>query len=71
MGLDVPQFQACLSGGKFRSQVDEDLKEGTLAGVDATPGFFINGTFLSGSQPLATFEEIVDAELAQARKPAN
>jgi protein-disulfide isomerase len=71
VGLDVPQFQACLSGGKFRSQVDEDLKEGTLAGVDATPGFFINGTFLSGSQPLATFEEIVDAELAQARKPAN
>ena len=29
-----------------------------------TPSFFINGTFLSGAQPLADFEKIIDAELA-------
>ena len=70
-GLDVPRFAACLQDGKFRAQVDEDLKEGTLAGVDDTPGFFINGAFFSGAQPLATFEEVIDAELARATKPGN
>jgi len=68
LGLDMTRFEACLREGKFRSQVDLDLKEGTQAGVDSTPGFFINGSFLSGAQPIATFEQIIDAELASVKK---
>jgi hypothetical protein len=35
--------------------------DGSVAG---TPGFFVNGVFLSGAQPLAEFEKIIDSQLA-------
>ena len=37
-------------------------------GVDATPAFFINGRFLSGAQPQASFETLIDEELKKARQ---
>jgi protein-disulfide isomerase len=32
--------------------------------VVSTPGFFINGNFISGAQPAASFEKIIDEELS-------
>ena len=71
LGLDTTRFEACLQERKFKSQVDADLKEGTQAGVDATPGFFINGRFLSGAQPIAAFEQIIEVQLASLEKQGN
>jgi protein-disulfide isomerase len=65
--LDDKQFDACLASGKYKAEVDRDVKEGTQAGVSGTPGFFINGVFLSGSLPLDTFARTVDEELARKR----
>ena len=62
--LDETAFQACLASGKFKSQIDADLAEGQKAGVSGTPGFFINGVFLSGSQPQVEFEKAIDTQLA-------
>ena len=61
--LDENQFGKCIESGKFRQSVQEDLDAGMKAGVSGTPGFFINGVALSGAQPLAAFEEIIDSEL--------
>jgi len=33
--------------------------------VVGTPGFFINGEFVSGAQPEAEFAKIIDAELTR------
>ncbi len=66
LGLDEKVFQACLASGKFRAQVEQDLQDGTRAGVTGTPAFFINGVFLNGAQPQAEFEKIIDRELAAA-----
>ena len=68
LGLDMEQFESCLSGGKFREQVEADLREGTNLGVAATPGCFINGIFVNGAQPPAAFETIIDRELAASKK---
>lgn len=62
--LNEPAFQSCLESGKFKSQIDADLAEGQKAGVSGTPGFFINGVFLSGSQPQAEFEKVIETQLA-------
>jgi len=62
--LDDSKFQTCLAEGKSRPKIEEDLKEGLRAGVSGTPGFFINGIFLSGALPASAFEQIVDQELA-------
>ena len=55
----------CLTSGKFRSQVQSDYQVGLKAGVTGTPGFFINGRFLSGAQPLDAFVRVIDDELAR------
>ena len=65
--LDEKSFTACLASGKYKPKVEADQQEGTKAGVAGTPGFFINGVFLSGAQPQAEFEKIIDNELALRR----
>jgi len=62
--LDQASFQACLDGGTFKAMIDADLAAGQKVGVAGTPGFFINGVFLSGSQPQAEFEKVIDTQLA-------
>ncbi len=63
--LDDKQFDACLVSGKYKSQVERDLQEGMQAGVSGTPGFFVNGVPLTGSQPLEAFVHIIEEEVAQ------
>jgi predicted DsbA family dithiol-disulfide isomerase len=67
--LDAPKFEACVTAGKFKAQVQEDSQEGLRAGVNGTPGFFINGVFLSGAQPEAAFEKLIEEQLAAASLP--
>jgi protein-disulfide isomerase len=66
--LDDKQFAACLSSGSYKAKVEQDIQMGSRAGVVATPGFFINGTFVNGAQPAATFEKIIDEKLAAANQ---
>jgi len=63
--LDDNQFGACLTSGKYKAEIDKDLQEGKKAGVSGTPGFFINGIVLSGSQPEDAFTRVIDEELAR------
>ena len=63
LGLDDKLFQSCLKAGRFKSQIEQDVQEGTKAGVAGTPGFFVDGVFVNGAQPEAEFERIIDYEL--------
>ncbi len=67
--LDEKSFQSCLDGGKFKSKIDADLAQGSKVGVAGTPGFFVNGVFLSGARPEADFEKIIDSQLAMLGTP--
>src|SRR5262249_1327476 len=64
LNLDEKSFRSCLDSGKFVSKIQADLGQGHKLGVAGTPGFFINGVFLSGAQPQAEFEKIIDTQLA-------
>ena len=63
IGLDAAKFGECLDSGKMKKTVDEDMAAGKKVGVSGTPAFFINGTMLSGAQPIEAFKEVIDAEL--------
>jgi protein-disulfide isomerase len=63
LGLQEEPFRACLASGKFKGSVDADREAGIKAGVAGTPGFFINGVFLSGAVPAVEFEKIINREL--------
>lgn len=65
--LDEKQFDECLSDGRYRTKVEEDLQRGIRAGVLGTPGFLINGILLSGAQPEAAFEHVIQSELAAVK----
>ena len=45
--------------------VDGDMAFGQKLGVSGTPGFFVNGTFLSGAQPLGAFEPLIQAAIEE------
>jgi protein-disulfide isomerase len=67
VGLNVDSFDRCLTSGKYKAVVQQDLKEGTQLGLTGTPTIFINGREISGNQPLEAFEAIIDEELATAK----
>jgi protein-disulfide isomerase len=67
VGLNTDSFDRCLTSGKYKPVVQQDLNEGARLGLTGTPTFFINGREISGNQPSETFEAIIDEELAKAR----
>ncbi len=50
------------------AKVDKDLELARSLGNNGTPGFFINGTQLSGAQPFDAFKTVIDAELVKAQE---
>ena len=65
VGLDQAAFDQCLDSGKHTDNVQADLDLGSQMGVGSTPTLYINGRLVTGAQPLAVFENIIDEELAR------
>lgn len=65
VGLDTAQYQADMKGDCV-GWVQKQMTQLSTFGVSATPGFFINGRFLSGAQPLPAFKVLIDEELKKA-----
>jgi len=63
--LDDKQFQSCLTSEKYKTDIEKDEQEGRKAGVNGTPGFFINGLSLSGAQGQDAFARLIDDELGR------
>ena len=68
LGLDKAKFETCLKEKPFKAAIDKDMTDGSKVGVNGTPAFFINGRMLSGAQPFDKFKEVIDDELANAKK---
>lgn len=64
VGVDQARFDKCLDGGETSARVDRDLADAEKAGLNGAPAFFINGILLSGAQPPAEFEKVIDEALA-------
>lgn len=68
IGLNVGTWKSCYSNKKYDGKITGDQRSATSLGARGTPAFFINGRFLSGAQPLPAFVEVIDQELAKAKK---
>lgn len=74
--LETLARQAKLNLKRFKNDRDGDCKdlirldqkEVSQVGVTGTPAFFINGRFLSGARPIDQFKNLIDEELAKAKK---
>ena len=63
IGLDMDRFNRDVAAADVKAKVDADAAEASKLGVTGTPGFFVNGRFLSGAQPFASFKVLIDEEL--------
>jgi protein-disulfide isomerase len=61
VGLDVNQFNSCVSSNKYASLVAQEKTDASNAGIVSTPTFYINGNQLMGAQPYSTFQQALDS----------
>jgi protein-disulfide isomerase len=64
LNLNVDEFSACLSSGKHDDFIQKDMDFSLNLGVQSTPTFFVNGLAIVGAQPLSSFQQLIDKELA-------
>jgi protein-disulfide isomerase len=71
INIDVPKFKSCLDSDKYKAQIDKDIAEGGVAGVQGTPSFVIGrldndkleGVRLVGAMPYDQFESKIQQML--------
>lgn len=67
LGLNLDQFKADMKGPCMQL-VQADMKHLQALSVSATPGFFVNGRFISGAVPIENFIAVIDEELKKAKE---
>lgn len=63
LALNVDALESCVASGKYAQEVEADARYAAGLGVTGTPTFFVNGLPIVGAQPLASFKQVIDAEL--------
>jgi predicted DsbA family dithiol-disulfide isomerase len=61
LGLDGAAFERCLLQEHHAVEIDRDIAAAKATGVTGTPATFVNGTLVSGAQPVDAFIEIIEA----------
>lgn len=74
VGLNVTDFNNCLTSGKFKAKVDADFQSGVDIGIQGTPSSILitpNGKLVTieGAQSFDTLKQAIDALIAEI--PAN
>jgi len=65
-GIDLDKWQTCAgdqSSEAYKAAeatVAAEQAKGQELGVSGTPGFFVNGEFVNGAQPLSAFEPLIE-----------
>jgi protein-disulfide isomerase len=67
-GVDMTRFTAALDSSKHKPKVDADIDIANDAGISGTPGFVINGYFVSGAQPAPAFRKVIRRALDDKKK---
>ena len=71
-GINLDEWKVCSSDTESEAYitasgiVDTSLQLGIDNGVNSTPGFFINGRYVSGAQSVELFQELIDKAKTEA-----
>lgn len=65
MGVDMAKFKAALESHKHKAVIDADTAVAKQAEINGTPAFAINGYFISGAQPYASFKRVIQRALKE------
>jgi protein-disulfide isomerase len=67
IGLDMKQFNECVTSRRYRNRVNAEQHEGFQRGFRGTPAFMVNDQPLIGLQRLSVFEELINPLLAPTK----
>ncbi len=59
LGLNMNQWNACMSSHQHKEAIQADAMEGAALGVTGTPNFFVNGYLLPFAGNLMDFENLI------------
>jgi protein-disulfide isomerase len=76
VGVNMNEFNDCYDGRDFDDEIDNDIAQGSAAGISGTPGFIIgllsedgksvvDGTILAGAYPYSDFQRVLDELLGK------
>jgi len=71
LNLNIQQFNDCFDSQKYLKEIEQDIQEGVSVGVNGTPSFFINKTFLNGNQGYDQFKNVIDSEIQKMANAQN
>jgi protein-disulfide isomerase len=63
LGLDMDQFNLCLSSGEKLQKVQDDFNDGREFPIKGTPTFIVNDAVLTGAYSFDEFKPLIDLEL--------
>lgn len=66
--MDSESLEICVNGKRYINEVEKDVVDGQIAGVNGTPYFFINGTPIAGAQEYGVYESIIEDEIEKLGK---
>ena len=61
------KFKAALDNHTNKAAIDKDKALADQVGIRGTPGFTINGYFVSGAQPYEAFDKLIKLALKEAK----
>ena len=67
VGVNMDQYESCVSSRKYQQQIRANVDEGVRRGVGGTPTFFIGNKRISEPLSYDEFKKYVDEALAEAR----
>jgi protein-disulfide isomerase len=65
LGLDSREFRACVTSGRYRTQVQENMTAFRQTGGTGTPTFLVGDTVVGGAVPFSDMQPVIEAELAE------
>jgi protein-disulfide isomerase len=63
IGVNVSQFENCVSQRTYQDKVEQQYQQGLQAGVAGTPGSFVNGIPVRGAVPYEQLQSIIESQL--------
>jgi len=65
LGINSPEFKACLIEKRHQADISKDLAFGKEIGLGNVPVLFINGLYIKGANPVDMYSFYIDQELNQ------
>jgi len=71
LGLNATRFQTDYASSKVNDLINADMAEGNKLQITGTPTFFIDGKKVEISGSVASFEKVINAEIAKKGSASN